>query len=170
MKPLLTIAAFAAGLACAPAYAMTDAECAAAWTKADTNADGAVTEVRRRPLLRRSAHRRQSRRGRQTRERRLPRPLQSRRLQRDQDRCRGATTWSQQLHRDPSQGSAACRRLHQRLGARERHQRRLARDRFGRCQEHEGCRRLQRQRRRQLTQPDPRTCNMQTFQQSLRPL
>lgn len=45
MKPFLTIAAIAAGLACTPAHAMTDAECRAAWTKADANADGAVTEA-----------------------------------------------------------------------------------------------------------------------------
>jgi hypothetical protein len=45
MKPLLAVAALAAGLACAPAYAMTDAECAAALTKADANADGTVTEA-----------------------------------------------------------------------------------------------------------------------------
>jgi hypothetical protein len=45
MKPLFAVAALAAGLACAPAYAMTDAECAAALTKADANADGTVTEA-----------------------------------------------------------------------------------------------------------------------------
>jgi hypothetical protein len=45
MKAFLTIAALAAGLACTPAYAMTDAECAAAWTKADANADSTVTEA-----------------------------------------------------------------------------------------------------------------------------
>jgi hypothetical protein len=45
MKSLFAIAALAAGLACAPAFAMTDAECAAAWTKVDANADGIVTEA-----------------------------------------------------------------------------------------------------------------------------
>jgi hypothetical protein len=45
MKPLFAVAALAVGLACAPAYAMTDAECAAAVTKADANADGTVTEA-----------------------------------------------------------------------------------------------------------------------------
>ena len=45
MKPLFAIAAIAAGLACAPAYAMTDAECAAAWKKTDANSDGTVTEA-----------------------------------------------------------------------------------------------------------------------------
>lgn len=45
MKPLFAIAALAAGLANTPAYAMTAAECATAWTKADANADGSVTEA-----------------------------------------------------------------------------------------------------------------------------
>jgi hypothetical protein len=45
MKPLFAVAAVAAGLACTPAYAMTDTECAAAWKKADANADGTITET-----------------------------------------------------------------------------------------------------------------------------
>jgi hypothetical protein len=45
MKPLFAVAAIATILACTQAHAMTDAECMAAWTKADANADGIVTEA-----------------------------------------------------------------------------------------------------------------------------
>lgn len=45
MKPLFAVAAVGAAMICTPAFSMTDAECAAAWTKADANADGTVTEA-----------------------------------------------------------------------------------------------------------------------------
>ena len=45
MKRFLIVASVGAALAIGgPAYAMTDAECATLWTKADANKDGVVTE------------------------------------------------------------------------------------------------------------------------------
>ena len=45
MKRLLLIAGISAAFATTtPAFAMTDADCAAAWTKVDVNKDGIVTE------------------------------------------------------------------------------------------------------------------------------
>ena len=45
MKRLMLIAGISAAFATTtPAFAMTDAECAAAWTKADVDKDGIVTE------------------------------------------------------------------------------------------------------------------------------
>ncbi len=46
MRRILRLAGVGAMLFVAPqAFAMTEADCTAAWTKADTNNDGAVTEV-----------------------------------------------------------------------------------------------------------------------------
>ena len=46
MKRLLLIAGISASFAATtPAFAMTDSECAAAWTKADTNKDGTLSEA-----------------------------------------------------------------------------------------------------------------------------
>lgn len=46
MRRLMFITAFGACLAIAPAaFAMTDAECAAAWKTADVNADGVLTDA-----------------------------------------------------------------------------------------------------------------------------
>ena len=46
MKKFLVLASFGAALAATPAVAaMSEAECYTAWTKADTNSDGTITEA-----------------------------------------------------------------------------------------------------------------------------
>jgi hypothetical protein len=45
MKSLLMVAAMAATCAAMPAYAATDAECQAMWTKADANHDGVLSDA-----------------------------------------------------------------------------------------------------------------------------
>jgi len=45
MKKMLAIAAMAATCAVLPAYAATDAECQAMWTKADVNKDGTLSDT-----------------------------------------------------------------------------------------------------------------------------
>ena len=45
MKKLLLTAAMAAACAAFPAYAATDAECQAMWTKADINKDGTLSDA-----------------------------------------------------------------------------------------------------------------------------
>jgi hypothetical protein len=45
MKTILMAAAVAATFAVLPAYAATDAECQAMWTKADVNKDGVLTDA-----------------------------------------------------------------------------------------------------------------------------
>jgi hypothetical protein len=45
MKKLLVAAALAATCATLPAYAATDAECQAMWTKADVNKDGTLSDT-----------------------------------------------------------------------------------------------------------------------------
>jgi hypothetical protein len=45
MKKLLMVAALAATSAALPAYAASDADCQAMWTKADTNNDGVLSEA-----------------------------------------------------------------------------------------------------------------------------
>ena len=44
MRKFLVVAALAATCAALPAYAATDAECAAMWTKADVNKDGVLSD------------------------------------------------------------------------------------------------------------------------------
>jgi hypothetical protein len=45
MRNLIVVAAMAATWLAVPAYAATEAECQAAWTKADVNKDGTLTEA-----------------------------------------------------------------------------------------------------------------------------
>ena len=45
MRKLLLAAALAASCAALPAYAATDAECTAMWTKADVNKDGVLSDT-----------------------------------------------------------------------------------------------------------------------------
>ena len=45
MKTILMVAVMAATSAVLPAYAATDAECQAMWTKADVNKDGVLTDA-----------------------------------------------------------------------------------------------------------------------------
>jgi hypothetical protein len=45
MKRIIILAVAVMGVAVSPASAMTDAECSSAWTKADANSDGTVTEA-----------------------------------------------------------------------------------------------------------------------------
>jgi hypothetical protein len=45
MRTILLVAAVAATCAALPAYAATDAECQAMWTKADVNKDGVLTDA-----------------------------------------------------------------------------------------------------------------------------
>ena len=45
MKRLLMVAALAATSTVLPAYAATDGECQAMWTKADTNKDGVLSDA-----------------------------------------------------------------------------------------------------------------------------
>ena len=45
MKKIFAIAAMAASCAALPAYAATDAECQAMWTKADVNKDGTLSDT-----------------------------------------------------------------------------------------------------------------------------
>jgi hypothetical protein len=45
MRRLLVVAALAATCAAMPAYAATDAECQAMWTKADVNKDGVLSDA-----------------------------------------------------------------------------------------------------------------------------
>ena len=45
MRKLLVVAAFAATCAALPAFAATDSECQAMWTKADTNSDGVLFDA-----------------------------------------------------------------------------------------------------------------------------
>ena len=45
MRPLLVVAALAATSAALPAYAATDADCQAMWTKADVNKDGVLSDA-----------------------------------------------------------------------------------------------------------------------------
>ena len=105
MKKLLLVAALAATSAALPAYAATDAECQAMWTKADVNKDGVLSDaeaMRYAAAMRvheRSAGRRQDRPGG------LHRCLQGRRLRARPGRCRRAAQGRQQLHRRPGQGS-----------------------------------------------------------------
>ena len=64
MKKALVIATALAACAALPAYAATEAECQAMWTKADVNKDGVLTDAEVDALCRGDARARQEARRR----------------------------------------------------------------------------------------------------------